>query len=147
MTTLLYTKIQLEVQRELFEAIDISFCGVLEEIFKKEEWLYQDRPVPGRMLRPLCPLDPTIGRIICAFCPGVTFTQAGRALEHIQGHFGLRPFQCAAPEWYVLRPGVGWAITGIPCSRKTFLRKNELKNHTNTHAAPGHIACPNNWSD
>lgn len=91
--TSLYTKDQLAVQRGLYEAVDMQFFDALKAIFESQEWLYQDRPVPRRMLRPLCP------QRACPFCPGVTFAQLDRALEHIQQHFGLRPFQCTAPDW------------------------------------------------
>lgn len=91
--TSLYTKDQLVVQRGLYEAVDMQFFDALKAIFDSDEWLYQNRPVPRRMLRALCP------QCACPFCPGVTFTQASRALEHIQQHLGLRPFQCTAPDW------------------------------------------------
>ena len=38
-----------------------------------------------------------------------------------------------------------WEVADIHCSRMTFLRKNELKNHSHTHEVPGHVPCPNNW--
>jgi hypothetical protein len=95
----MYTMDQLAVQRELYEAVDMQFFYALEAIFKSHEWMYQDRPVPQEMLKSLCPRNHALDRCVCAFCPGVTFTQPGRALEHIQQHFGLRPFQCPAPDW------------------------------------------------
>lgn len=97
--TSLYIKDQLDVQVELFQAVDMQFLDSLKAIFNSQEWLYQEFPVPQRMLKCLCPRNHVIDQFVCAFCPGVTFAQPGRALEHIQQHFGLRPFQCTAPEW------------------------------------------------
>ena len=97
--TSLYTKDQLAVQRGLYEAVDMQFFDNLKAIFESQEWIYQDRPVPRQMLVSLCRRDHVTDQFVCAFCPGVTFTQHGRALEHIQQHFGLRPFQCTAPGW------------------------------------------------
>lgn len=99
--TVLYTKDHLAVQRELYEAVDMRFFDALDAIIKSTEWKYQTLPVPREMLRALCPRDPVINQSVCAFCPNERFGQAGRALEHIQQHFGLRPFQCSELNWYV----------------------------------------------
>ena len=96
---LLYTKIQVDVQRELYEAVDMQYFDALKAIIESPQWIYQDRPIPRGMLRSLCPRTPDIDRCVCAFCPDVSFSQVGHALEHIQQHFGLRPFQCTAPDW------------------------------------------------
>lgn len=100
-----YTKDPLAVQRELIEAVDMQFLPALRAIFDTQEWILQSRPIPRRMLRALCPREPALEQCICAFCPTARFQQAGRALEHIQQHFGLRPFQCGEPAWCVVRAG------------------------------------------
>jgi hypothetical protein len=99
-----YTKDQLTVQRELFEAIDLQFLPILDAIFSTEAWMWQSQPIPRGLIKALCLRDPLTDRFICAFCPDVTFNQAGRTIEHLQQHFGLRPFHCAAPDWYGLGP-------------------------------------------
>ena len=97
--TILYTKDQLAVQRKLYETVDMRFFNALDVIIRSPGWIKQDSPIPREMLRALCPRDPYINQIICAFCPNERFGQAGRALEHIQQHFGLRPFQCSELNW------------------------------------------------
>lgn len=121
------------VQRKAYEAVDMQFFDAFDGIFKSQEWLYQGCPIPRGMLRWLCPRSQVVDLSICPLCRGVTFPQASHALEHSQWHF-----------WNVSRPGM-LAITGIPYSRKAFLRKNELENHSNTHAASGHVPSPSNW--
>lgn len=98
-STSLYIKDKLVVPVELYQAVDMQFFDNLKAIFESDEWLYQELPVPQQMLKRLCPRNHVTDQFVCAFCPGVTFTQPGRALEHIQQHFGLRPFQCTAPDW------------------------------------------------
>ena len=98
-STVIYNEDQLTVPMELYDAVDMQFFPALKAIFDSEEWLLQERPIPRGMLRALCIRDPSINQCICAFCPNKRFEQAGRALEHIQKHFGLRPFQCAEPTW------------------------------------------------
>ena len=93
-----YTKDQLLVQRELFETIDMQYLPILESIFRTEEWLSQGWPIPRDMLHALCPLDTSTHEWVCAFC-SMSFKQRGRAIEHIEQHFGLRPFPCTAPNW------------------------------------------------
>jgi hypothetical protein len=151
-----YTKDQLLVQVELIEAIDIRFLPILQAIFNTEEWLFQNQPIPRKLIRALCLKDPLTDKFICVFCPDRTFNQSGHTIEHLQQHFGLRPFHCTAPNWYGF---LGYPrllfIAKFTCSllnekcvffsAKTFLRKNELKNHSRTHAAPGRVPCPNNW--
>jgi hypothetical protein len=97
--SVLYIKDKLTVQWELYDAVDMRFFDALDAIINSQEWRYQNRPIPREMLRALCPRDPSMHQSICAFCPNERFGQAGRALEHIQQHFGLRPFQCSEPNW------------------------------------------------
>ena len=95
-----YTKDQLLVQLDLIEAIDIRFLPILQEIFKTGEWLWQSQPIPRKMIKALCLKDPLTDLFLCVFCPDRTFNQSGHTIEHLQQHFGLRPFRCTAPNWY-----------------------------------------------
>lgn len=95
-----YTKDQLLVQVELIEAIDTRFLPKLQAIFSTAEWLRQSHPIPRKMITALCLRDPMTERFICVFCPYSTLKQSGHAVEHLQQHFGLRPFRCTVPNWY-----------------------------------------------
>src|SRR5258706_10962600 len=99
-----YTKDQLLVQVELIEAIDIRFLPILQAIFNTVEWLWQSQPIPRKLIKALCLKDPLTDRFICVFCPHSMFNQSGHTIEHVQQHFGLRPFHCTAPNWYGLGP-------------------------------------------
>ena len=113
-----YTKDQLMVTVELIEAIDIRFLPILQAIFNTEEWLWQSQPIPRQMIRGLCLKDPLTDRFICVFCPDCTFNQSGHAIEHLQQHFGLRPFLCIAPEWYG-----PWSSSGTTATESLLVRK------------------------
>jgi len=102
--TALYTRDQLAVQRELFEAIDIRFLPMLQAIFNSEEWICQNQPIPRKLIKALYLRDSLTDGITCVFCPDVTFNQHGRIIEHLQQHLGLRPFYCTEPNWYGLGP-------------------------------------------
>jgi hypothetical protein len=111
----LYTEMEpMDVQRRLIEAVDMRYLEIVKGIFKSDEWQGQtfgpdnQVPIPKATLRLLCPRDPATERFTCAFCPGVTHSQSGHALEHIQDHFGMRPFACAAENWWVLRFVQAW---------------------------------------
>ena len=99
-----YTKDQLLVQRELFEAIDIHFLPILQAIFNTVEWLWQSQPIPRKLIKALCLRDPLTARFTSVFCPHRMFDQSEHTIEHIQQHFGLRPFHCTAPNWYGFCP-------------------------------------------
>ena len=98
-----YTKDQLLVQVELIQAIDIRFLPILQGIFNTMEWLWQSQPIPRKLIKALCLRDPLTDRFSCVFCPDRTFNQSGHTIEHVQQHFGLRPFCCTAPNWYQSR--------------------------------------------
>ena len=95
-----YTKDQLLVQLDLITAIDIQFLPILQEIFNTEEWLWQSQPIPQKMIKALRLKDPLTDLFACVFCPDHKFSQSGHTIEHLQQHFGLRPFRCTAPNWY-----------------------------------------------
>ena len=97
-----YHKDPLVCQTELIVAVDIRFLSVLNTIFSTEEWMWQSQPIPRKLLKALCLKDPLTDRFTCVFCPDRTFNQSGRAIEHLQQHFGLYPFYCT--KWYGLGP-------------------------------------------
>jgi len=114
-----YTKDQLLVQIELIEAIDIRFLPILQAIFNTEEWLWQSQPIPRKLIKALCLKDPLTDRITCVFCPNRTFSQSGHTIEHVQQHFGLRPFRCTAPNWY----GCGPPRRGVTAAESLLVRR------------------------
>ena len=76
---------------------------LLHAIFESPEWKSQCAPVPDEFFRQLRhQLELQSGVVYaCPFCT-VTEYEANHMTEHIQEHFGLKPYPC--PEWYVANP-------------------------------------------
>ena len=89
-----YLKDQLQVQRALIQAIDNQYLCTLQEVFKTRQWLYQNEPLNRETIKTLCPKDPETKKFGCVFCPELSFGQSTKAVEHIQQHLGLHPFDC-----------------------------------------------------
>jgi hypothetical protein len=137
-----YVKDQLQVQKELIQAIDHQYLPILQDVFRTHQWLYQEEPLPRDTVKTLCPKDPGTRKFYCVFCPTVSFAQSTKAVEHIQQHLGMRPFDCMTWRVFLLPPFVHLTIVH---SHQTFLRKHELKGHAKTHASPDNVPCPNEW--
>ena len=92
--TQFYLKDQLQVQRASIQAINGQYLCTLEEIFKTRQWLYQNEPLSRETIKTLCPKDPETKKFSRVFCLELLFTQSTKAVEHIQQHLGLHPFDC-----------------------------------------------------
>jgi hypothetical protein len=92
-----YQKDQLQVQMELFQLIDDEYVPALQKVFKMPAWLDQNEPLPRDTMKTFCPKYLETREFVCVFCRGVSFLQSTKAVEHIQKHFGLQPFDCE--EW------------------------------------------------
>ena len=133
-----YTKDQLLVQVELIEAIDIRFLPILQAIFSTGEWLWQSQPIPRKLIKALCLKDPLTDRFTCVFCPDRTFNQSGHTIEHIQQHFGLRPFHCTAPNWY----GLSAHHRRVSAAEKVFLVRRPSCVRTSSKITPALMLSP-----
>lgn len=90
-----YQEHQLTVQRELIQQIDNEHLPDLQEVFNTPEWLYQNEPLTRETIKRFCPKDPMEKKFVCVFCPGASFAQSTKAVEHVQQkHFKLYPFDC-----------------------------------------------------
>ena len=79
---------------ELIQAIDSQYLATLQEIFKTRQWLHQNEPLAREIIKMLCPKVPATKKFRCVFCPDISFGQSTKAVEHIEKHLGLRPFDC-----------------------------------------------------
>lgn len=79
---------------ELIQAIDNQYLGILQDIFNTRQWLHQNEPLGREIIKMLCPKVPATKRFRCVFCPDKTFEQSTKAVEHIEKHLGLHPFDC-----------------------------------------------------
>jgi hypothetical protein len=91
------------VEQELWGAIDPQNTNdqrLLHAIFQSQEWKSQSAPISEDYIRQLRhQLDLPSGVVYrCPFC-AVTEGEANHMTEHIQAHFGLRPYSCG--QWYV----------------------------------------------
>jgi len=89
-----YQKDQLQVQMNLIQAVDSQYLGTLQEIFNTHQWLHQTEPLGREAIKALCPKDPVTKKFGCVFCQGLALGQSTKAVEHIQQHLGLYPFDC-----------------------------------------------------
>lgn len=73
---------------------------LLYAIFQSSEWKFQNAPIPETLIRQLRHhVETSSGTVyLCPFC-AVIEKEANHMTEHIQGHFGLRPYYCS--QWYV----------------------------------------------